>query len=303
MATAKPNINDQWAETGSKTDPGSVKTLLGWIAEIPTFEVMNWVFNRSDTFLAHLNERGIGEWDAVTAYETDAVVLGSDGVLYRANTGSTNKNPTTESEWDDLTSSMLLEVGIDPDIVDALTGAASPAAGNVFATMNDLAGVPTKGLDVDNLMYIEDQQPSGTAGGGSTAATQNVRVLNTKVVDNIAGASLAANQITLPAGTYWVEFDAPAIAGAPGTMEHKTRLRNTSDASTAVVGSSERTQANTNDDSMTRSHGSGLFTIGASKVFELQHYTSQTHATDGLGMPVTSGEIEVYARIKIWKVA
>jgi len=163
-------------------------------------------------------------------------------------------------------------------------------------------GIVSTALGTANMLYIEDQKANGTDGGGSSAATQNVRVLNTKVVDNISGASLSSNQVTLPAGTYWVEFDAPATTGVVSNSRHKLRLRNTSDASTPVVGSSEFSSSN-DDESMTRSVGSGLFVIAGTKVFELQHYTQTALAVYGLGEATSSGDIEVYARIKIWKVA
>lgn len=97
---AKPDISDAWASGGSVTDPGSVKTLLGWIAEIPTFQVFNWILNRIDTYLQHINERGIAEWDAATTYQAGGLAIASDGNTYRLPSGtSLNENPTAGSPW------------------------------------------------------------------------------------------------------------------------------------------------------------------------------------------------------------
>lgn len=173
---------------------------------------------------------------------------------------------------------------------------------NPAVSQADIAGI-ANALSTANLLYIEDQQASGTNGGTSTGAVWNTRVLNTQVVSNISGASLSVNQITLPAGTYWIEFDAPARVGAVSTLVHKARLRNITDATTPIAGSSEENGANVSDQAVTRSFGAGLLTIGAAKVFELQHYVSVGFANQGFGTAVTSGENEIYARIKIWKVA
>ena len=158
-------------------------------------------------------------------------------------------------------------------------------------------------LNTNNLLHIEHQEASGVNGGGCTAATWNVRTMNTALTNNIAGASLGSNQITLPAGTYWIEIMSGANAPSVSTQMHKARLRNITDLTSEVVGSSETTASNTTDDAHTKSIGANLVTIAASKVFELQHYTSQTLAGTGLGTATASGEVEMYAFAKIWKVA
>jgi len=175
----------------------------------------------------------------------------------------------------------------------------------VYTAILDIINNATQAnLNTNNLFYIEDQKANTTNGGGCTAATQNVRTLNAEVVNNISGASLAANQITLPAGTYWVEFEAPATSvNAAANNHHKTRLRNITDASAPVVGASAIAGLNLVETTCTVSKGAGPFTIAAPKVFELQHYTSVTIAATGLGAPTSSGDIEVYGSIKIWKVA
>ena len=61
-----------------------------------------------------------------------------------------------------------------------------------------------------NLLHIRDEKAQNTAGGTFTSGAWRTRDLNTVKTNEITGASLAANQITLPAGTYWVEWSAPA---------------------------------------------------------------------------------------------
>lgn len=54
---------------------------------------------------------------------------------------------------------------------------------------------------VQSFMQVQDQKTTGTHGGTSSAG-MNDRTLNTLLINDISGASLASNLITLPAGTY-----------------------------------------------------------------------------------------------------
>ena len=101
MAFTKPNVNTPWAETGEIISPSGSKVAQGWIEEIPDFEFENWIQNRSDQFNAHINQYGFPVWDSVTEYLADkSYAQGSDGLVYRAVTTNTNKNPlTNSSDW------------------------------------------------------------------------------------------------------------------------------------------------------------------------------------------------------------
>jgi len=99
---AKPDMSDAWAESGSTTNPGAAKIVLGWIAEIPTFQVFNWLLNRIDTFLQHINEQGVASWDNATLYVEGAKVLASDNANYKLPIGagtSLNEDPTAGAPW------------------------------------------------------------------------------------------------------------------------------------------------------------------------------------------------------------
>jgi hypothetical protein len=145
------------------------------------------------------------------------------------------------------------------------------------------------------LLHVRDEKASGTAGGSSAATTWNVRALNTVMVNEIPGASLASDQITLPAGTYFIDAQAPA----GGVAAHQLRLRNVTDSSNILVGASASAFSNTAADAVL----GGRFTLAASKVVRLEHYTNTSAATTGLGSAASSGVAEVYADVKIWKVA
>lgn len=144
------------------------------------------------------------------------------------------------------------------------------------------------------VAYLSDVKASGTAGGTLTGATWNTRVLNTED-DQSDFLTLSGNQFTLPTGEYIIEGTAPAYS----VGNHKTRIRNITDATTAIVGiSASSATASTIEES----RFVGRFTITASKVFEVQHWVATTGTTNGAGIQTTSGENEVYSQLKITKV-
>lgn len=147
------------------------------------------------------------------------------------------------------------------------------------------------------LLHVEDQQSSGTAGGTFTSGAWQTRTLNTVKTNQISGASVASNQITLPAGTYFISATAPAYL----VNAHKLKLRNITDSSDAIIGTSEISDSVSG--SQTRSRLCGRITIAAQKVFELQHQCGTTRATNGFGYTSGLSVVEVFSEIQVWKVA
>ena len=145
------------------------------------------------------------------------------------------------------------------------------------------------------LLHVRDEKTSGTGAGGFTSGSFVTRTLNTVVTNEISGASLSSNQITLPAGTYYIHASAPSWL----VIRNKAKLRNTTDSTDTLIGTSELNNA----DAVVRSFVIGRFTIAAQKVFELQHTCDTTSATNGLGKETSLGLTEIYADVQIWKVA
>lgn len=142
---------------------------------------------------------------------------------------------------------------------------------------------------------MSDVKASGTAGGSSVAGTQT-RTLNTLVDTTGIVTSLSANQFILPAGTY----DIQASASTHQSNGSKLRLRNITDGTTLLLGSSVFT--GTTISTTPNTILNGQITISSPKTLELQHYIAIAKATDGLGLPASSGESEVYAQIRIEKI-
>jgi hypothetical protein len=158
---------------------------------------------------------------------------------------------------------------------------AAPAAGGLF----------------DAYAYLRDQKANNTAGGDGAAATWNTRTLNTEVFDPDDIVTLASNQFTLEAGTYFI------IARAPALFVDKTRsrIRNITDSTTTLLGAADLATTGATPVEA-HCHVRGRFTIAGTKVFELQHYTQQNAGFGvGLGTPTNSGDVEIYSEVEIYR--
>ena len=153
-------------------------------------------------------------------------------------------------------------------------------------------------------MLLRDEKASGTAAGSSVITampTGQTRALNTVAANTIAGASLAANQIILPTGTYRIRGSAPANGNL-----HRIFLYNITDASVMILGGNEnclQTISVTNSDPIwTTATLVGRIVIASAKTFELRHYVSEAVASNGLGQTIgNAGFNEVYSQIEITK--
>lgn len=166
------------------------------------------------------------------------------------------------------------------------------AQGRIIAAANGTGG---GGGTLANAMLVQDQKASGTQGGSSSAGTVT-RTLNTVVLNTITGASLASNQITLPAGTYDIWATAPAVS----SNHHRTHLYNITDAAIELLGTSQSTASA--DTVSTLGPTTGQITIAGTKVFELRHFIQTAKATFGLGVRTQDSNVEVYAEVFIRKV-
>lgn len=94
----KPQFNSVWASTGMKLAPEVAKINQGWVVEIPPHEFDNWMQNRQDALLAHLNQLGIPQWDSTVEYQAGkSYVQGTTtGIVYKALTTHFNVNPETD---------------------------------------------------------------------------------------------------------------------------------------------------------------------------------------------------------------
>jgi hypothetical protein len=140
-----------------------------------------------------------------------------------------------------------------------------------------------------------DEKTTGTHGGTFTSGAWRTRDINTSKYNNISGASIGSNQITLPAGTYRIDASCPGIS----INQFASRLYNITDSSVTILGSTEYTdQANSVHE---RSVIQGIFTIAGTKVFEIQNQCGSTKSTTGFGQ-ATNYQAEIYTIVNITKI-
>jgi hypothetical protein len=193
-------------------------------------------------------------------------------------------------------------------IVNSLTEDTTPDNDSDFLLTYDASASAVKkvlpyrlGAFGGQLLHVRDEKSAGTEGGGFSSGSWVKRDLNTTKTNEIAGASIASSVITLPAGTYFIRASAPAIGPNSSSASHKLKLRNTSDGSDTLIGTSEISSGD-GAPSQTRAFVEGRFTIAAEKNFELQHRTTGSRSTDGQGKASNLSVVEVYADCMIWKV-
>lgn len=92
---SKPSkLNLLWASGGDILDPGDTKYQTGWAVEVPPRQWENYIQNKQDQAIAHINQHGIPVWDSVTEYqEGESYTKGSDGVIYKAVVTNINVDP------------------------------------------------------------------------------------------------------------------------------------------------------------------------------------------------------------------
>jgi hypothetical protein len=145
------------------------------------------------------------------------------------------------------------------------------------------------------ILYVREEQPSGTASSSAGAFGVVQCVLNTVKVNEISGASLASNQVTLPAGTYEYEGTTVAYGSA---LTHKAMLYSVTDTAYTDYGTSSSSNSSSSDTS--RAILRGKFTIATPKVFQLRRYTTGSSA--GPAQPASASATEVYFEILFKKV-
>jgi hypothetical protein len=186
--------------------------------------------------------------------------------------------------------------------LEGLTGAVTLSEGSgitLTPTGNDIeiASTATGGL-FDAYALLRDQRASGTNGGVATTGAYTTHVLQTESFDVGGIVSVAANQFTLQAGTYFIK----------GRSQHldcdvaQIRIQNITDNTTAVTGETGYNNAGEWTGGIWL-EAAGRVTIAAAKAFALQYFVSVTVGAGDLGSAASTGAVEVYASVEIWREA
>lgn len=90
----RPKLNRVWTSNNSvaRRDPGDAKYLKGWVAEIPTYQVLNYLQYKIDTTMLAQAERGIFEWGSDVSYGVGSLAWDeTNKTIYVCTVASPNK--------------------------------------------------------------------------------------------------------------------------------------------------------------------------------------------------------------------
>ena len=234
----KPQFNSVWASTGAKLTPDIAKISQGWVVEIPPHEFDNWMQNRQDALLAHLNQLGIPQWDATVEYQAGkSYVQGTTaGVVYKALTTHTNVNPETDiqNNWVvafQSSGTALLKVNNLSDVPDKAQARVNLGIATTefydtryLLKSTNLADVPNKASARNNLGLGNSSTLNIGTTVNTVAAGDDSRIVNAaskfQVVRGINGLVGAAN------------LDAPVVEIGLGTPSTITAVSSNSSSGT-----------------------------------------------------------------------
>ena len=193
----------------------------------------------------------------------------------------------------------IIEISVLQSSGSSLNISVSGARNNV--SVNYIDREYTVNAALPAVCHIKDLKSDGTTGGTFTSGSFQTRDLN-DLSGSTSFVSLSSNQFTLTPGKYTIEASAPAHQ----VRYHQTKIRNITDSSDAIIGSSEWAEEvdGVGDavNGYTRSLLDGEVIITSSKTFELQHRGDRTQITNGFGIAASFGVGEVYAQVKITKL-
>jgi hypothetical protein len=240
-----------------------------------------------------LIHRGIDLAGANTTLSGDLAVADGGTGASTATAGFDNLSPVTtrgDIIYRDASNNVRLAVGATGTVLQS--DGTDPVYGKI-----DASNIDTDAYIATDYLKYSYSVSSGTAGGASATGAWTILPINTEDADTGSDGSLAANVITLGAGTYRFRATAPGYK----TDNYQIRLQNTSDATTVALGTTVRSAAT--DDCVVTSTVTGRFTIASSKTFELQYRAGAVQATNGIGLPSTFGTNEIYSVVELWKEA
>lgn len=225
-------------------------------------------------------------------------------LLGTANGLTVTQNATTVTVDNTLTGANL---GAGAQVFSAKSAASLNFRSIVAATGSGLSATQnTNDITLSRAVAVwraVDSKASGTNGGASAANAVQIRTLNTITSSGLSSASvtLAANQLTVAAGLYYVMGSAPAVSTLLAGQQHASFLYDVTNAATAIRGTSEVTGLLANQSSASIFHG--FIAPAASTVYEVRQFT-QVATGAGLGLAVgQAGTNETYTTISLTRLA
>lgn len=274
-----------WASGGVKETPADSKIVQGHVVELPAYQYVNWLVNKQDTFLAHINQVGIPVWDAVTEYiGGKSYVQGTDGIVYKAlltNTNVVPSNPLNSATW--------VKAFENFGSVAALTVTVNNLSTN-YSTLAGIANTATARTNLSVYSKTEsDARFAAVLGNASNTflvadATNDDHAINrgqllsllNQATEPAAGIAAIASQSESDVGTN----DTKILTPKKATATFVKRSNNLSDLANVAT-------ARTNLSVYSKAECNSLFLDAASNLAELTN-TATARANLGLGSIATA---------------
>lgn len=155
------------------------------------------------------------------------------------------------------------------------------------------------------ILHVREEQSANTASSCNfSGSAWSTLVLNTTKTNEINSASLSSNQITLPAGTYYIDASVPSYATGQSGSIYKIRLRNTTSSATLVVSPTYSSTGGGVSSASFAQTMRGRFTLSGTSVLEIQFWQNNgTGALIGGTRSSSYSEVEIYTDATITRVA
>ena len=151
----RPKLNRVWTSNNAnlRRDPGDAKYLQGWIAEIPTFQVLNYLQYKVDTTLLALAERGVFEWGTDVQYGLGSLVWDdATKTVYVATVGSPSRTLRPSQNLGQWAASAIQVSRYDyDDIVSKISAHIADVTSNPHRLTANMIGAYNK-AQIDSLV-------------------------------------------------------------------------------------------------------------------------------------------------------
>lgn len=158
-----------------------------------------------------------------------------------------------------------------------------------------------------NFLQVQEQEPSGTSQASPAANIWWNRSLNVTLTNQITGASMNINNmsLTLPAGTYFVQATSPTSQEQNLIIQSEARIFDTTHNVSLVNGSTEYGQVATGSYVLIQNPVNGVFTLTSTSNISLQQIMTNSPTGSGGWYQAASisGQNEVISNLMIWKMS
>ena len=144
---------------------------------------------------------------------------------------------------------------------------------------------------------VTDEKSNGTDGGTFSNGAWRQRDINTEKFDPDGIVSVSGNEITLVAGTYYIEVAAPAY----GTTRHMAKIYSISSPSQDWYG--ENAFAHGSHYATTHSFVRARIVCSGARTLGIAHRCETSRSNTGFGVACSFGNVETYTIVKIFKEA